>query len=343
MQSARICAIQYEPFYGEKANEHLKTLLRREDRAEWRLKYAISCVSAATFEEFGEGSGRTKTRATQRGENRHIREAIRIAAELDGQAVSAHDLPHFCRLYRDLADYFLDMTNMDYQNTAMHYLGQAISCLRDPDRQRDLPECKQLLFSLLVKYGKYCAAVNRVDDTPKYRGEAISLAHELYRKTQRVNLLYDMIGLYNCYLTSMTRKGTDFSDIGALMRLSEEFGRYFDSTDILPASDRLLLRALLLRVRVCLSPSRPGLGARVLDRVADDARLAAVLLALLLRSQRSVKASYWLTPYFGAIARLLRECAKTDDHVRRVTRCWSRFIVFYVKCLIQKKGKSARR
>lgn len=325
---------KYYAFYCEKSVEHFEKIIGADSTYKSNdclIKYAICQVNMACITEYHK-KGIAKIDALHRGDNPHIHIAIRVASEIEPDG-SLNDEQNICQLYMELADYFLDIKNVEYMNFALFFMGKAISLLQRTSNNK-LPLRRKLhLQSLLVKRVKHQIAVNRFDEAEKKIKDALVLTKELYQKTNRINMLYDVISLSGTYWDCLTQKGKVCPDVSSLISLEVDIGQYLYENSPLCLADRLLMTTIIDHGRKCLSPSEKN-GRELLNAPIFLIKTCFLFLHFGMRRTASVKKNFWLTPYFGRVGgtiRLLNDYSKFDDYTKKRMLRLHRLIVFYLK------------
>jgi hypothetical protein len=321
----------YYIFYCEKSVEHFEKIIDIEskDKAnDYRIKYAICQVNMACITEY-HSKGIAKIDAIHRGNNPHIQIAIGIASDIE-PGDTLHDEQNICQLYMELADYFVDLKNVEYMNLALFFLNKAISLLQKDSTYKLSLKRKLYLQSLLVKRIKYQIGVDHFDEAEQNVTDALAITKELYQKTNRTNMLYDVITLSGAYRNSLTHKSKICPDVKKMISFDVNIGQYLCENGTLCWGDRLLIRTIMDQGTKYLSPA----GKKLLNSPAF--LIKKCLLALYFGTSRnlSIKKNFWLTPYFGIVGgniRLFNDFSKFDsDTQKRMLRLYE-LILFYLK------------
>ena len=337
----------YYIFYCKKVVECIEKIMEMIPKGQatpYMIKYAIGQISLACLEEY-HIEKKIKIQAIHRGENKHIKTAIKIASDLEASGDSTVDELLILQLYQELADYFSDINNTEYMDTALSFLQKVISIFeKDPNIKISLDK-KLCLQSVLIKYIKYQVALNNFD-IEEYIERALQLTKDLYQKTKRLNLLYDVISLKISSSLCITQKGTCFSEVNRLLTLELNVGQYLYDTGDMPFANKILIKSILYHGNQYLlyTNKQPK---KFFKKLSDPVRFGSTIIFLffcfIFEPYHSIKSSFWIKPYLGSLMRMIKNLQtyiKLDDSGRKSILRIHRLIEFYLTTRNRQENRS---
>lgn len=295
--------------YCKKAAECIEKILEiipKNQSNLYMIKYAICQIALACLEEY-HIEKKLRIHAIHRGENQHIKIAIKIASELETRGYSAIDKLLILQLYQELTRYFSDVNNTEYMNTSLFFLQKILSIFeKDSDVKISLDK-KTYLQSVLIKYIQYQISYNNFC-IGEYIEHALNLTKEIYLKTQNVKLLYDVISLNGAARNCITRKGKCFSDVNTLLALEFNTGRYFYETGVLTFVDKILMKSIFHYIDQYLYGDEQSsiFFKKLLSVSVFGSTMILLFLCSVFEPYRSVKSSFWIKAYFGGVMSVIR-------------------------------------